>query len=441
LDGQWIDITGVADGNYTLELEVNPGRRLTESNYDNNITRIPITIGSAHPANDNFANAQGLSGSSDSVSGSNAGASKEPGEPNHADNAGGRSVWYSWTAPSGNPVTIDTIGSGFDTLLGVYTGSSVDSLTTVARNDDISSTTRQSRLSFTPLAGATYQIAVDGKSGVSGNLVLTLDQSAVNDDFANCEFIGGASGSITGSNGSATKETGEPSHAGNQGGKSIWYCWTAPNTGTVTFDTIGSTFDTLLAVYVGGSVNSLVTVASNDDIADGYLQSRVTFAAVATTQYHVAIDGYDGASGNTKLNWNPGSDTSLLLQHSAFGSSLAKSMGDTSQPPEISCNFLSVGEYELAIAGRPLHRYTVEVSDDLTQWTPLATSLADHTGIAYFRDKATIRAHREAGDNLGAAGPIGSGFDDPVCRVPSTSNSTGGAGLAGSRFYRVRETR
>jgi len=435
LDGQWIDITGVADGNYTLELEVNPARRLTESNYDNNITRIPITIGNARPANDNFADAQGLSGSSDSVSGSTAGASKESGEPNHADNAGGHSVWYSWTAPSGNSVTIDTIGSGFDTLLAIYMGSDVAGLTTVASNDDISSTTRQSRLSFTPQAGATYQIAVDGKSGVSGNLVLTLDQSAVNDDFANCEFIGGDSGSITGSNGSASKEAGEPSHAGNPGGRSIWYCWTAPNTGLVTFDTIGSTFDTLLAVYIGGSVNSLVTVGSNDDIADGYQQSRVTFTAIATTQYHVAIDGYDGASGNTKLNWNPGSDTPLLLQHSSFSSSLAKSMGDTGQPPEITCNFLSVGEYELAIAGRPLHRYTVEVSDDLMQWTALATSLADAAGKAYFRDKATIRAHREAGDNIGAAGPIESGVYDPVCRVPST----GAVGLAGSRFYRIRE--
>jgi len=47
---------------------------------------------------------------------------------------------------------------------------------------------------------------VDGKSGATGDIVLTLDQSAVNDNFANCEFIGGANGSATGSNVSASRK-------------------------------------------------------------------------------------------------------------------------------------------------------------------------------------------------------------------------------------------
>src|SRR5205814_8938895 len=55
LDGQWIDISGVADGNYTLELEVNPQHILPESDYSNNITRVPVTIGAVAPANNNFA--------------------------------------------------------------------------------------------------------------------------------------------------------------------------------------------------------------------------------------------------------------------------------------------------------------------------------------------------------------------------------------------------
>jgi len=440
LDGQWIDITSVPDGNYTLELEVNPEHRLAESNYDNNITRIPITLGNARPSNDNFADAQGLSGSSASVSGANSSASKEDGEPDHAGDPGGHSVWYRWTAPSSTPVTIDTIGSSFDTLLGVYTGTSVDSLTTIASNDDIYSMTRQSRLSFLPTAGVTYQIAVDGKSGVSGNIVLTLEQSAVNDDFANCEFIGGASGAVTGSNTSATKEAGEPNHAGNQGGKSIWYCWTAPNTGSVTFDTIGSTFDTLLAVYSGNSVDMLVPVASNDDIASGYVQSRVTFTAVATTQYHVAVDGYDGDSGNTKLNWNPTGGIILLSQNISFSNNPAKALGVANQPPAISCNFLSVGEYELAITGQPRRRYTVEVSSDLRQWTTLATTLADKTGRAYFRDKATMRTHRELDGNIGAAGLMVSGAYDPVCGVPPSGKIAGTVGSTESRFYRFMET-
>ena len=50
---------------------------------------------------------------------------KEPGEPNHARNRGGASSWFAWTAPTTRPVTIDTIGSNFDTVLAVYRGVTV----------------------------------------------------------------------------------------------------------------------------------------------------------------------------------------------------------------------------------------------------------------------------------------------------------------------------
>src|SRR5213593_4436723 len=51
------------------------------------------------PNNDNFAAAQAITGTSGSITGTNVEATKEAGEPNHAGNAGGKSVWYSWTAP------------------------------------------------------------------------------------------------------------------------------------------------------------------------------------------------------------------------------------------------------------------------------------------------------------------------------------------------------
>src|SRR5206468_4372667 len=95
---------------------------------------------------------------------------------------------------------------------------------------------------------------------------------------------------------------GEPNHAGNSGGKSIWWTWTAPSAGSVTINTRGSSFDTLLGVYTGGSVSGLTAVASNDDIGGGVLQSTVTFNAVGGTTYRIAVDGYNGASGNVTLN-------------------------------------------------------------------------------------------------------------------------------------------
>ncbi|HSU53204.1 MAG TPA: lysyl oxidase family protein, partial [Candidatus Dormibacteraeota bacterium] len=162
LDGQWIDITGLPDGNYTMELEANPLGIIQESNYGNNVTTVPISIGNptAPPLNNNFASAQTLLGGFSSVLGNNTNATKETGEPNHAGNPGGHSIWYQWTALDTKPVTIDTIGSSFNTLLAIYTGSSLTALSPVASNDDLSASNSQSRVVFPATAGTVYKIAV-----------------------------------------------------------------------------------------------------------------------------------------------------------------------------------------------------------------------------------------------------------------------------------------
>ncbi len=97
------------------------------------------TASAAAPANDDFANAAALSGLPANATGTNVDATTESGEPEHTDfpsgNPGEHSVWWSWTAPSDGDITVGTCGSDFDTLLAVYTGSSVEALTRVARND------------------------------------------------------------------------------------------------------------------------------------------------------------------------------------------------------------------------------------------------------------------------------------------------------------------
>jgi Ca2+-binding RTX toxin-like protein len=124
------------------------------------------------PVNDNFANRIVLNGSSISVTGTNVDSSGEPGEPSHGGSIPDRTVWWAWTAPASGEITIDTIGSNFDTTLGVYTGSAVNSLSTIVGNDD--SIGLISQVNFTATAGRTYQIAVDGFSGSEGSIDLNL---------------------------------------------------------------------------------------------------------------------------------------------------------------------------------------------------------------------------------------------------------------------------
>jgi hypothetical protein len=140
-------------------------------------TSFTITT-STGPVNNNLSNATTISGATATVTGSNVNATKETGEPNHAGNAGGKSVWWNWTAPNANSVTIETTGSPFDTLLGVYTGTVVSALTTIASNDDATTAVTTSKVTFTPVAGTTYRIAVDGYNGALGNITLKVTQTA-----------------------------------------------------------------------------------------------------------------------------------------------------------------------------------------------------------------------------------------------------------------------
>lgn len=255
------------------------------------------------PPNDDFADSQDLLGPLGIVDGTTVGATKETGEPNHAGDPGGSSIWYQWTAPASGRVTFSTFGSDFDTALAAYTGSAVDALTEVASNDDANGLLT-SEIGFAAMKGTTYSIAIDGAGGDSGLSELLWILHPLNDDFAAAQLLSGDHGSVNGSSVGATKEPSEPSHAGNPGGASVWYRWTAPARGTLTLDTCDSNFDTLLAVYTGADVTHLIAVASNDDgppaCGGG---SQVAFSVNGGTTYDIAVDGFDDDWGDFVLAW------------------------------------------------------------------------------------------------------------------------------------------
>ena len=207
----------------------------------------------------------------------------------------------------------------------------------------------------------------------------------------------------------------------------------------MTFDTIGSNFDTLLAAYTGDTVNNLTVKASNDDIASNNPQSRVTFSVVATTMYHIAIDGHNGASGNTTLNWSLAAGLQLAALRAASSPDDFANADFESQRPALNYNRLAAGEYELVITGQPLRRYTIEVSYDLIDWAPLATTLADSAGSAYFRDKSTVHVHREITDSVGGAEPWCAPFPAAMTRTNESTGSIGATESGEGRFYRVVE--
>jgi len=266
------------------------------------VASIPSTP--IRPANDSFAGAVAVSGSSWTLSGSNVDATSEVGEPQHAGSAPAKSVWWSWTATSTGTCTLSTAGSGFDTVLAVYQGSSVGALNAVASNDNAAIGGITSSVSFPVTSGAVYRIAVDGKSAASGAIALKGSVTVpgpANDSFSSAAAVTGTSFSVAGSNAGATIEVGEPRHAGQTGGRSAWWTWIAPSSGTLTVTTQGSTFDTLLGVYTGSALQSLTRIGSNDDESSSVRTSRVTITVVGGTSYRIAVDGYLGEQGTIRL--------------------------------------------------------------------------------------------------------------------------------------------
>jgi len=127
-----------------------------------------------------------------------------------------------------------------------------------------------------------------------------------NDNFANAVVFEGQSGSVRGLSIGASVEDGEPLAARWDSTASLWWRWTAPSDGMFSFDTVGSTFDTVLGVYTGDSVAALTAVAENDDGDDGDIgnASAVSFEATAGTTYYIAVAGYRDAFGNVMLSWS-----------------------------------------------------------------------------------------------------------------------------------------
>lgn len=256
------------------------------------------------PVNDNFANRITLVGDSASTTGTNVGATGETGEPNHAGVSSPlESVWWTWTAPTSGQVTIDLIGSNYDTSIGVYTGSAVNSLSTIAGNDD--SIGLISQVSFTATAGTTYQIAVDGFLGSEGSigLNLALFNSVITGTSGNDTLFGSVG------NDSIQGFAGNDTIFGSEGVNSLQ--------GGDGDDTIygGSQRDTI----TGGNGNDTIFASEGNNVVFGDLSNFFAGSGNDIIYTGSGNDTIDGGLGNDTINLGGGNDLVLLQFDFAFG--------------------------------------------------------------------------------------------------------------------------
>jgi serralysin len=259
-----------------------------------------------------------------SGTGNNFGYGGETGEPNHAGLSGSlTSAWWTWTAPASGTVTIDTNGSGnnplnnggFDTTLGVYTGVAVNGLTTIAGNDDFNGL--WSRVQFNPIAGNSYQIAVDTFSNNSGQPIklnlsqtLTFTQSGT----ANTDFLNGSGANDVmrglGGNDFLNGNGGNDALFGGAGNDQV-------NGGNGNDYLDGGSGDDRVNgnggndTILGGAGNDVLAGASGNDYIDGGTGNDTIYGN-GGTDILIGGDGNDliyGASGKDTILGGNGNDT------------------------------------------------------------------------------------------------------------------------------------
>ena len=157
-------------------------------------------------------------------------------------------------------------------------------------------------LTFTNLSPGKYFLAAMLESpslSTVGDLSFDIAPATVrptNDDWSQAAVLSTLDTAAIASNLQATRQANEPTPSGSGAGKTIWWTWTASTSSVFTTTTAGSSFDTLLGVYVGTNVATLTSVASNDDIGPNSF-SQVTFSATNGVTYYFLVDSATGSDG------------------------------------------------------------------------------------------------------------------------------------------------
>lgn len=219
-----------------------------------------------------------------------------PGAAPHAN------VWASFVPQSNGRLELSTEGSGFDTVMAVY--SVVGGVKErIAFNDDAAPGTASSALSVELAAKRYYLIAVGGFTSTDRGrtLVSTVWTPSLhpdNDDFAGALPLGSQE-LVTADTSTATTEAGEPVHLpGVATGRSVWYAFEGEVGRNFSMDLAGTSFDSVVTLYRGGGLGTLERIAADrGQSAVPARPSRLSLVPLTSAQYYVAVSGVAGAAG------------------------------------------------------------------------------------------------------------------------------------------------
>jgi hypothetical protein len=215
------------------------------------------------------------------------------------DTANAPAKWFVYRPTCNEPVTVDTCGSNFDTLISVYSGT-CGSLTQVACNDDsftCPQSIRASEVTFNGAVGTTYRIRASGFRGAAGQVVMNIRSAAPLNNV--CSRAQAVTDGMTNLDSTCAVPDGLGVPCVFGASKALWYAYAADCNGTLSVNTCPTLFDTGLTAYEG-SCGGLNIVACNDDAftcSVNVLASAISFPVVAGDTYFVRISGFNGRFG------------------------------------------------------------------------------------------------------------------------------------------------
>jgi subtilisin family serine protease len=290
-------VSNLAPGTYSFKVRASSGAGSSSfSSLSNSVT----VAGSGN--NDFFEGRRVLSGTSGQITDSNSTATREPNEPSTRFGGTFRTRWYAHTSTVTGTFTLNLAGSNFDTVVAVYTGSAVNSLTKIGDDDDGVSGTLQSRLSVSIVAGTEYQIQVGSYWDTGGSIALAwtavetpCGTEPTNNKLACAEVVVGTQFNDTVVTTAATLDTDEvalPATASVTACKTVWYRINPNVSGTLSIDTGGSTFATVIHAY--STTVDAPGHANLTYLAEG--TSTLNRGVTSGSKYLVRVGGVD-ASG------------------------------------------------------------------------------------------------------------------------------------------------
>ncbi len=270
-------------------VEISKDMTLSEKTETNIYSPVSLENDANAPSNDDCMNAIDVHAGVPYL-GSTEGATGE--DTSGCSSSDDKDIWHIFTPAQSGLVVISLRGSSFDTTLAIYDQCGG---TELICNDDSEGTT-QSQITISVDAGTSYLIRIAGYNHRMGDYTLTINyiSSPENDDCANAiEVVAGFP--YFGSNIGATGES--TSNCSSSDDKDVWHIFTPTQSGIATISLIGSSFDTILAVYDQCSGTEL---NCNDNAGDA--QSEIVMQLEAGTPYLLRIAGDNHQTGDYILN-------------------------------------------------------------------------------------------------------------------------------------------